>query len=93
MLNVKPTDKVKLVYESIALKYEVTFKGENEFIDKFAEFLSPGSRILDLGCGTGEDVKFLAIRRFRVVGIDFSRKMISIAKKKVPEAKFCLMRT
>lgn len=40
------------------------------------------SKILDLGCGTGEDALFLASKGFIVTGIDISEKMISIAKSK-----------
>lgn len=41
-----------------------------------------GNRILDLGCGTGEDALFLAKKGFSVTGVDISQKMIEIAEKK-----------
>lgn len=44
------------------------------------------SSVLELGCGTGSILKHLA-RDYHVFGVDRSRKMLSIAAKKVPEAK------
>ncbi len=47
--------------------------------------LEPGDRILDLGCGTGEDALFLARAGYRVVGADFSPEMVRIARQKAAE--------
>jgi SAM-dependent methyltransferase len=44
-----------------------------------------GDRVLDLGCGTGEDALALAARGIRVVGIDASPAMIDRARKKASE--------
>ena len=43
-------------------------------------------RILDLGCGTGDLLKVL--EPSYGVGIDLSKKMIEIAKKKHPQLEF-----
>ncbi len=43
-----------------------------------------GKRILDLGCGTGRNARFLAERGAHVVGVDFSAKSIEIAKRHAP---------
>ena len=42
--------------------------------------------VLELGCGTGSVLKQLA-KDYEVSGVDLSRTMLSIAKKKVPRAK------
>lgn len=49
----------------------------------FERFLGDirGKRILDLGCGTGRNARFLAERGAEVVGVDFSAKSIAIAKR------------
>ena len=39
-------------------------------------------RLLDLGCGTGNDVQRLAQRRYTVVGLDYSREAITQAARK-----------
>lgn len=46
--------------------------------------------VLDLGCGTGAITAPLSKSGHKVVGVDFSPKMIEIAKGKAPEAEFIL---
>jgi SAM-dependent methyltransferase len=50
---------------------------------------------LDIACGTGRHVKELTKRGYQAAGVDASRKLINIARKSTPEAKFILadMRT
>jgi ubiquinone/menaquinone biosynthesis C-methylase UbiE len=38
-----------------------------------------GKRVLDLGCGEGHNTRMLASRGARVIGVDFSEKMIALA--------------
>lgn len=40
-----------------------------------------GKRVLDLACGEGSNTRILARKGARVVGVDFSRKMIDFAKQ------------
>jgi SAM-dependent methyltransferase len=48
-----------------------------------------GVKILDLGCGTGRLIYELSQRGYRnIYGLDISGPMLSIAKKRVPAAKF-----
>jgi SAM-dependent methyltransferase len=47
--------------------------------------LPPGSRVLDLGCGPGLDLRHVASRDFRGVGLDRSLRFLSHAKKKNPD--------
>lgn len=48
---------------------------------KFLDALPQGSRILDLGCGSGEKSKYLTDKGYKVTGIDFSENLIAIAKR------------
>jgi SAM-dependent methyltransferase len=58
------------------------------YVDKILEGVPTGSRVLDLGCGTGEPVAAHLVRRgFGVVGIDQSEKMLEIARRVAPEAE------
>jgi 2-polyprenyl-3-methyl-5-hydroxy-6-metoxy-1,4-benzoquinol methylase len=57
-------------------------------LKQFVKFLPAGSAVLDVGCGGGRDVEFLMKKGFSVLGIDVSKKMISLAKKHAPETKF-----
>jgi ubiquinone/menaquinone biosynthesis C-methylase UbiE len=49
--------------------------------------LKPGSRILDIGCGTGRHAIELAKRRYRITGIDISKGMLKEAEKTAKKAK------
>ena len=44
--------------------------------------------VVDLGCGSGLWARELAQARYRVLGIDISEAMVSLARKRVPEAEF-----
>jgi len=44
------------------------------------------ANVLELGCGTGSILKYLT-RYYDVSGLDISRRMLSIARKKLPGAK------
>lgn len=46
--------------------------------------------VLDLTCGTGSQVLFLAKRGYEVIGSDFSPELLKIARKKAKEAKLNL---
>jgi SAM-dependent methyltransferase len=46
----------------------------------------PGDRVLDLGCGTGEDALHLARRGVRVLAVDASEEMVAAARRKVHAA-------
>ncbi len=48
----------------------------------------PGSRVLDLGCGSGSLTKELYEKGFKVIGIDDSEDMLAIACKNYPEIPF-----
>jgi SAM-dependent methyltransferase len=62
-------------------------------VAKFAELLppTPGTEIVEIGCGGGRDAKLLLAKGYIYTGIDASSKMIEEAKKRVPEAKFLQM--
>ena len=50
--------------------------------------LPPGSRILDLCCGTGELTPALLNRGYSVEGIDNSAQMLRLARARAPQACF-----
>jgi cyclopropane fatty-acyl-phospholipid synthase-like methyltransferase len=56
--------------------------------DEFLSLLTPGSVILDIGCGPGVKSQYLVGHGFKVEGVDFSEGMINIAKKRLPAEKF-----
>ncbi len=63
------------------------FDQENNYLKNY---VSPESLILDVGCGNGRTMKFLAPYVKTVVGLDYDRKMLAAAKKnlvKIPNIK------
>ena len=52
----------------------------------FVERHAPG-RALDLGCGTGTNVLYLARHGWHAVGVDFSPHAIAVAKRRARESR------
>src|SRR3989338_6251916 len=85
---------LKDTYNKIAEDWSRDHSGDTWWIegaDKFSSFLKPGDSILDAGCGVGLNSEYLIKKGFNVLGIDFSEKMLEIAKGKVPDGEFRVM--
>jgi SAM-dependent methyltransferase len=52
----------------------------------FANWIRPGFRVLEIGCGTGADTEFLAKLGARVVACDPSEEMLSRTKRRLAHA-------
>ena len=81
-------------YDYIAAEWHRNIRGQPYldrvlgYVDKLLEDLPLGSKVLDLGCGTGNPIaKHIVGRGFRVVGVDQSKEMLKIAKTVVPAAE------
>jgi ubiquinone/menaquinone biosynthesis C-methylase UbiE len=78
-------------YDKIAQQYH---DQRDEFdlrqeLEEFADLLPRSARVLDVGCGSGVPVaRFLTEHGFDVIGIDLSTKMVALARKNVPQARF-----
>ncbi len=82
---------LKDTYNRIAKDWHQDHKQDDwwvEEVETFISFLSAGDLILDVGCGGGSKSKYLSDRGFHVTGIDFSEKMIEIARRETPETSF-----
>ena len=85
-----PKDIVREGYDRIAElydEYRSHFSDVAE-LDEFMSLVKPGGHVLDVGCGTGIVARALVDGGFQVTGIDFSQKMIDLAKNRVPEVTF-----
>ena len=81
------SDPAETLFDSVNIKYEEVY-GQNaaltSVLDSVTAMLLPGSKILDVGCGTGKPVaSTLAAAGIQVTGIDIAQNMISIAQKRV----------
>lgn len=75
-------------YEGDYRKGREVREKERELLDQLFDRVS-GSRVLDLGCGTGLPFdRFLVEKDFDVTGVDISEKHVKMARENVPEANF-----
>lgn len=61
-------------------------RAQPEFV-RLAEDRSISGRVIDVGCGTGENALMLAARGLEVVGVDISREAIERAARKAEERR------
>jgi len=69
-------------------RYEGIFKWDEQLI-KFIEEtcnLSPPARILDLGCGGGDQARVFAAKGYQVLGIDVAPSLVEFAKNQFGKA-------
>lgn len=88
------------IYDIIAEDYAKKFdpiESDDDLIfpNAFLSHLSPNSKIIDLGCGTGFSSGYFQKKGKDPMGVDLSRSMINIAKRSYPGIKFSVgdMRT
>ncbi|MGB0452932.1 MAG: class I SAM-dependent DNA methyltransferase [Bacteriovoracaceae bacterium] len=79
---------MKAVYNENAGEYDKQRSKslfEKSWLDKFLVHLDDRDEILDIGCGPAEPIaKYFIEKGFKITGIDFSKKMIEIAKSRFP---------
>ncbi|MEV2227101.1 class I SAM-dependent methyltransferase [Streptomyces phaeochromogenes] len=79
-------------FDAIGDRYDEAFphkEGQLSAGEWLIDSLPAGSRVLDLGCGTGvPTTRQMADAGFEVVGIDLSRRMVQLAREYVPAATF-----
>ena len=83
------SDWYNKVGEDCLRYYKKSHSNELSVLKKLQFLLPNKSTILDVGCGTGKPIsQFLSEEGYDVFGVDISKKMISLAKKNSPKAKF-----
>lgn len=83
-------EQIRQYFDNIA-EQRLKWKKRNRFyyqeLEKYFSFIiPPQSKVLEIGCGTGELLN--AVKPSYGVGVDFSPKMIEIAKKQFPSLNF-----
>jgi demethylmenaquinone methyltransferase/2-methoxy-6-polyprenyl-1,4-benzoquinol methylase len=74
-------------FESVPGRYDlgmrlITFGEIGELRREIAEAIPPNSKVLDLGCGTGDLLPLLARRGARITAIDKSPEMVKTARER-----------
>jgi len=67
---------------------DVARQAADELLRQLAAAGISGGRIVDLGCGSGILAERLARAGYRVTGIDQSRAMLRLARRRAPQADF-----
>ena len=103
----KNAEVISGMFDSIAGKYDAMNHGMSLGIDRLwrrrfvrslsglsAGPVSPGARVLDLACGTGDLTRTLSRKGFAVIGLDISAEMMEVGKRKcadlTPQPAFVL---
>ena len=88
--------KIKSDYDSWASNYDQSINPTRD-LDEIATRKSlyniNFSLVLELGCGTGKNTQWLITRAKYLVGIDFSKNMLDIAKRKIVSKKAIFINT
>jgi tRNA (uracil-5-)-methyltransferase TRM9 len=83
--KIKSTRSIQQTYDAIAAEFDATRYKPWPQTMAFVNGLPEHGTILDLGCGNGRNVQYLASvhRGFRIIGLDFSSRMLNLAKGKL----------
>jgi SAM-dependent methyltransferase len=82
---------LKETYNRIALDWYRDHSSDDWWVegtDAFIKELSSGTRVLDVGCGSGVKSKYLIAHGIKVIGIDISEKLLEIARREAPGGEF-----
>src|SRR5438309_2790261 len=72
---------VRTTYDRIAESYAQARVEPRPYVFYFITYSPAGDLVLDVGCGHGRHSRPLALTGHRVVGVDVSRRLLSIGKK------------
>lgn len=77
--------------KSIAESKGYPFEGYYDLLEKVHDKveISEDTKILDIGIGTGALTRLLYKKGAHIYGVDFSEKMLQLAKKNMPGGTFC----
>ena len=90
--------RVREMFANIAPRYDllnhllsgnIDKRWRRRVVQSLGKFLSPGARVLDVGCGTGDlSIELFENTAAQVTGLDFCGPMLKLAKTKAPQLQF-----
>jgi ubiquinone/menaquinone biosynthesis C-methylase UbiE len=80
--------KTRQDYNLIAEDFSRTRNKVWEELSFFNQYVAEEEKVLDVGCGNGRLYELLKEKTIDYQGVDFSEKLIEIAKKRYPQFKF-----
>lgn len=86
--------RTSTAYKTIAPAYSRCWSNDpcmQGRLDNFSKYLPQDALIIDIGCGTGRDVKYLVSKNYRAFGVDLSEAMLDEARKLFPDGLFSIM--
>lgn len=68
-------------YNDNALEYyNLTIEVDmSPICEKFLQYVRPGGRIIDIGSGSGRDIKYFLSKGYKATGIDASKELCRIS--------------
>jgi len=75
-------------YNKIVEKFSNTRKFSWREFEDFLQYVNEGDTVLDAGCGNGRLIELLSKKNIEYTGIDYSDKLINIARKQHPGHNF-----
>ncbi len=78
----KIIDENRQTYNKVADGFEQTRRKYNYDAKELKRYIKQNERVLDLGCGSGRMFEMFANENIDYVGVDFSERLIDIAKRK-----------
>ena len=83
-------NKIAQLYEDIFMDMTLYKESYDRFLDGFSQ---PSPTILEVGCGPGMITKYLLSKKpeLKLLGVDISENMVTLAKKNNPSASFEVM--
>lgn len=78
-------------YEAIAAEYTAAKDDSVEiqgWVDDLVRLITPGGRVLDLGCGAATPYTQRLAARFPVAGVDLARAQLRLARRNIPAGAF-----
>jgi ubiquinone/menaquinone biosynthesis C-methylase UbiE len=89
------TRRQAAAFDAIGERYDDVFphkSGQIIATQWVVDRLTPGARVLDVGCGTGVPTAgMLAESGLVVIGVDVSNEMLALARRNVPTGRFVAM--